>query len=572
MNSQHKDKQWYKRPWIIAVCAVVFIFVLISLVPLGGKDSNALSINAGTINSNNSLTTSTTTSGNDESFLAADRILVLNRSDHRVMRAVAAKLIGRLEALDFVEQVDLCRPGEGPSPGEPLHDFYIVLEMPSFKSKGLLATGRTVTAKVRITCGRHLFDSRHGYTDNYSPPFARLQMESKLEHESVSQGYESAGARYTQVIDEIEKQIGGALEKNLNQWAQNYALPESMPVSLNPPYRSVPEDLPLPANESTELVLSGNGPMLHNRTVWTLETSEPFEVLKEWHDRITRQQWHVDPKQFNERKYQYFIRATQGEELYEAFEVREGYGPRKDGERVRLVFRYSARMDREELNPVYEAMVADEDLPVTVGLAFFHRMSAAQRKLLVESWMARDKLPFGAEFKIVHHLHGVGLKNEAQRRLRRLYLAALFEDDDKMKELEKLGREILEDENWAPSPPTLSELKAHGVMQCLSNAVSVVALNEHATFLLGTENGAEKQNLLDVVVRPSAIPEGLYTLEMRTRAGPDFAHQGTSMSSTPHSHAHPWKGSSSMSDSDWHWQAEAVEIGTNRFNISITLH
>lgn len=568
MEYQQEGKPWYRRRWVIAIGAGVFLLVLLSLIPLGG-DHNPVSMHAGSIKSNENLSTSSLTSGQDDALYSAQRILVLNRSDHPLMRGVADKLAGRLRLIPGVEQVDLIEPGNAPPPGSPLYDFYVVLELDAFDVSGVLVVGRTVKAKVKLSCGQQLFDSRHGYMDNYSPPFASLQMESTLEHESVAHGYETAGARYTQEIDAIEKQLGGAVEKNLTDWASKFVTVEELPSALLPAYRPVPKDLPVPVSETAELVLSGNGAMLHNYTIWTLETDEPFDVMRAWHQRLADHQWQLEPEKLSETDEPLHLRAQRGAQLVEAFELRDGYGDRPVDEPVRLVYRYSDRMTHEEVEPVLEAMLSEPDLPMAIGLGFYNTFSKEQRERLIAGWLTHDSLPFSAELKITRHLHSSGRFDDARARLRRLYLSSLFESGDKMKEVEKLGREVMEDNDWTPSPPTAEELSALGAQYCESNAEVDVALNESATFLVLPRGAPEPVALIHVVIRPSSIPEGLYTVETGMRPGPDFSTQGSSMSSTVHSHEHPWKGGAASGYNDVSWSIDAVETGSNQFLVTL---
>ena len=566
MKKSGKWNRWYTHPWVIALCAIICLPVLFSLVPLGGH-SNRFSFHAGSIRSSDNLSTAAMTSGNEDAFYTARRILLLNRSDHRLMHGVAEKLKARLVQRYGVDQVDLAEPGNGIPSGALLYDLYVVMDLESFRVSGLLVTGRTLRAKVHLSCGRQVFESSQGYTDSYSLPYAGSQMSCTLEHESVAHGYETAGVRYKQEIDEIEKQLGGALEKHLADWAAKYNDPAGMPAELFPAYRPVPEDLPHSVLETAELVLSGNGPMLRNRSIWSLETDTPHAVMNEWHRQLADQQWKLDPEALMESEQPYYLRAHRGAEMVEAFEVRTGYATRAHDEPVQLVFRYSDRMTPEEVVPVFDAMTLDADLPLAIGLGFYQTLNPDQKERLVESWMQRETLPFSAELKITRYLHDTGRQDEARHRLKRLRLAALFDAGDRIDEVRKIGREIMKDEEWEPDPPAPDALIAAGVMDGSTNAMTEVALNEAAVFLLRKTDDPDQLTLIDIMVKPSAIPEGIYTLEVRRRVGPEFKPLDRSFS-TPHTQDHPWHHEILTSVDGESRVAEAVESENGRFKVS----
>ena len=192
-----KMKTGFKMWLGMAFGGIALLAAVLFFVPIG--DEEALKFHAGSVESSSNISTSSLTCGNDSSFFAAHRVLVLNRSDHPLMKKAAAQLVEQLLALPYVDQVDMCTSKEtAPAIGEPLYDFYVLLEMPSINVHGLLPFGRTVKAEVRMSCGPSLFFSRHTYSDNCSACMANVSMESTLGYEGRVRGVESAHARYEQ--------------------------------------------------------------------------------------------------------------------------------------------------------------------------------------------------------------------------------------------------------------------------------------------------------------------------------------------------------------------------------------
>jgi hypothetical protein len=576
MTESKGKKAWYFRPWAVAVWIIIAIPVLLSVVPLGDSNSEDgsahLSMHAGTFNANNNLSTGSTTSGADTALFSARHVAVLVRTDHKVARGVGRALAKRLEGIDFIEQVDLLMPDEHLKPGQPLPDFFVVVELPSFSSSGLLVTGRTVKADVKVNLGRNPVQSDHSFQDQYSAPLARVNMDSHLNHESVSRGYETASAKYYLVIEDISKQVGGAVEENLKAWHSAYLELRTVPDELMPAYVPPPKELPLPQNDSLELALSGNELMTRNRSAWIMESFSPFEELALVHARLLEEGWRVDPKVWKPREEGFLcFQASKGAQIYEVFEEDKGFQTKEPTEPARLFFYYLDRMERDEVLPVFDAMIADPNLPAETGLCFMSCMDSGQRTRLIETWMDRKALPFEARVAIVRELERSGQKDKAMARLQPLYVAALLSSGDEADEVKKLGRKITGDKKWKPALPTEEEFIAVGAQPMGTNTTIEVevGLNDPAAVI--TRSGEESEfELLSLEVGPSSIPEGLYTFSMSCRSGSELRSAGSS-SSTAHSLEHPWTGRLSQGFSGNHFSATATEIGTNRFSIVLEI-
>jgi hypothetical protein len=172
---------------------------------------------------------------------------------------------------------------------------------------------------------------------------------------------------------------------------------------------------------------------------------------------------------------------------------------------------------------------------------------------------------------IVRELERTGRNDEALSRLQSLHAAALLQSGDEKNEVKKLGQKITGDKKWQPALPTEEEFIALGVQSTGTNTMVEfeVELNETATFFVPAEAGPEFA-LLSLTIKPSAIPEGLYTSEMSFRVGAELDYSG-STSSTPHLLEHPWKGQISHGMNEHHFRAEATETGTNRFHVVLNI-
>ena len=446
-----------------------------------------------------------------------------------------------------------------------------MIDMPMFDVSGVIITGRTVDAKVTAHLGQTIWDSHHGYTDHLSPPQLRVSADHTLDHHSVSTGYESASARYGKVINDIAKQLGDHITKQLQDWAAKHGQPDPIPTGLMPSYRPTPNDLPLPADPGLTRVISGRGMMMANFTTWTLETSEPLSVLCDLRDRLKTAGWNVGTPQLDDDSWQYHLRAGDKGRVYEAFEARRD-GERVGGEPVQLVIQYSDRMTREEMQPAFELMLADNTTPVTTLMQFSRNMPHNLDERLTDLLIERGNLPVAAELRVIRYLHAQGEAEQVMARLRLAHIAALMETKSRTDEIKKLGREITKNEKWDLPPPTEQELMAFGAQRFAAEQpmTAVVELGEPAVFFQNAEQPDDsiKLMLVGVSVTRSKLPEGLYTLNIFDRS--EVGGGGGACSSTPHGSASPWNASTGLGFNANHWHAKAVEIADNRFQVTLT--
>ena len=578
--------RWYFRPWAISLwitlALAVIVFLVITYVPIGDPDSSGnglnVSFHSGKIEAQNNLSTTSGISSSQYAQLAMQRIALINASDHPVMRKVWRKVADRLAGQTFLKTVDTfdLSDGEGwPTTGGRLYDMYIMLDMPRFDSSGLLVTGRTVDARVTVTIGQDLWDSRHGYTDNLSAPTVRINCRMKLEHHSVTTGYESANARYTLVIDNIAEQIGKSLVENLTKWSSGYGKLTSVPAGLYPEYRPVPTDLPLPENPTPVRVISGSGLLLHNHTVWTMKTNQPVQVLRDLHAALSGAGWRVPKRQFkDDDPWTHHLRASRDGNLYEAFAVRPNplVTERPTDKPDRLVIIYKNRMTHEEAAPALERLLNADGVQIATLLTFERIMNAAQSDRLMQRLLSTDGLSSSAQMRVIRHLHKHGQAAEAIKRLRTAYIMALVNPDGNVNEVKELGREITEQDDWEPPQPTIEDLNKLGIkpLEPGKPSTAEVGLNEPAMFyqqLEGDDSYLGPLVLLSVTVKKSTIPEGVYELILAHRSP---GGGGGSTTSTPHHPLSPWRHKDSYGCNKARWYAEAEEIGQDRFRIRIS--
>ena len=246
----------------IAIAAVVFLFLIawyavppaVPQAPMklvrgeGGEfaatpDGQALGANFqaqfGTIAASNSMFTGSGESNSDHARLACRRILVRNKSDHLLAKRVAGDFLEALKKLRFVDEIDYLPAGQNPRPGGLSPDVFITLSLDDLSESGLV--NQVVDAQVAVTISTASGSDTH---DRAVPPTFEFQWTSNLLHHSTTYEVASSAAKYKLVADDIAKQIGPAVVKQLGDWRDKYGLLPPLPAEFYPEYQAPPE-LPL---------------------------------------------------------------------------------------------------------------------------------------------------------------------------------------------------------------------------------------------------------------------------------------------------------------------------------------
>lgn len=575
-------RRGYRRRWAKFAAAgfalLLLSFLVVTYVPLGDVTGVDVSLQSGKIKANNNLSSSSTTSAGDSVCLPLRRILILNSSDHIVMRHVANLLAKQLAGLSMTNSVDVMqwRGASTPPADGLLYDYYIVLEMPRFETEGLLITGRQINATVVLHGGQQPWDSRHGYTDHLTPPVVRVDFQARLDHESVTTGYESASARYTLVRQNIADQLAKALTRQFGQWRAKFGEFGEMPDGLIPTFQPVPADFPLPTDPGPQRVISGRGLMVHNYTVWTMRTADSFGELKSMHDHLEQLGWkNESSSKLEDTDWgRYFRMWSDDRTRYvQAYEVKDRNQQDSDSS-ARLVIEYRHRMSREQIAPVVERLLAAADPPVTLLLALGRNMTAQHSRQLTELLMASDFRTALINLRVARHLHRQGNDEQAMTRLREALVLARVLDDGPTSEMEKLAEEITGQNDWQPAPPTGDELAALGfeVLAIDKPIRREVQLKQKATFYVPADPEADEDAgpwLVWTAVLPSNITQGPYALAIGYRK---WDQGGGTSRTTPHYPPTPWRADGGAGYNGIHWRVKAEQVGKDRFAIELFAH
>ncbi len=585
-NRQPVKRKWFRRLWVISLMVasglVLAALAVITFVPLddvevGGTSLN-LELQTGKIEASNNLSASSSVSSSSQAMLDLRRVMIINLSDHMVMRKVTERVAERLRAAPVVDTVDVYNVADGddwPNQGGRLYDFYLTLDMPRFDTSGLVVAGRRAEATVSMNGGQDPWDSRHGYTDHLTPPIVRINVNATLQHRSTTTGYESAGARYKLMIENIADQLAESLAKNFGEWSAKHPSFGDVPDEFRPTYRPVPDDLPLSDSPDLVRVISGSGLLVHNCSVWMMPTDDPVAALRDLRDRLNKAGWHGSERDdIGEDIWSRHFRTTadKGSRIYEAYQVRpDNLGG--DMAPARIVIEYRDRMTREETQPTIDRLLTEDSPPLATLLSFDRAMTSEQSKRLTELMLNAPPtgLPTHAHLRVARHLLDKGMEEQAMAYLSAAYFLARAADAS-TDEIEKLAKEITGQDKWKPDPPTEAELEQLGLgkLRLGDSFTTEVNLDEPVVCYQMTspeEIGYEGATLISVTVLRSAIPEGRYALRVGHRA--ISSGWGGSDTSTPHDLSSPWRCQLGAGMNDLSWGAEAEEIGKDRFRITL---
>lgn len=554
-----------KKGWNIVWGSIVLFLLVLLVVWFSNdpEDENAASFHSGKIEAVNNVRSSSVHTSTAGSIFIARRIGVLCESDHPVLNRVSSDLVKALEELPFTVSVDRLSANQPFEPGGMLHDLYILLEMPEFKSRGLLITGRKVEAEITCTIGRQIWDSRHGVHDNYLPAEVNPVIEIELSHQSTSWGIESPNVKYKQVSENISEQVVSGVTEPLNKLDAEFGAPKKIPACLYPVYRPAP-GLPKQWSERLNTLYDGCGLMLHNRTLYTMASGQPFEDLSALREWLLELGWRMDDKIFEYNPHcPAHFRATLESRAVEAYEVRNSDSVEPD-EDTRLVCVFSDRMTKDEIEAAFNRAYPEGDIPVDILIPFEQTLPVHIKDQAYERLVLRNDLSYEAEERVIRYLERKDRKQEAVDRLQNAYLKGFLSGID-LNAVNKLGRDITGDSDWEPRAPAMEDFAALGALALDAGAQLDVEVSTGESLLLMNDAG-DQSDILNIIIKPAEIPEGRYML-----ASCSYSVQGGRQVSgiTPHGKEAPWKTRHFSHGRYADWEIYAEEIGEDRFQVSI---
>jgi hypothetical protein len=563
---------------ILAAILIVGVIVL-TYVPLGndphipGVGPASFEVQRASIEANNQLNSSSTSTHGTHAQFPARRIAVVNESDHLIMKRVVDHVADHLRSLPFTETVDVIDSFQAIAPGSELYDQYITLSAPDLTIKGMLITGQDVDATIKVSMSPTLFTSRTSYSTSQDLATLKLSYEATLSHSSTTTGYESANAKHKTVANNIAQELSTSLGKALNESVIKAGARPVLPVSFVADYEPVPKQLAQSLANDWEQLISGHGHMTPNTTIWTRTTMDRDAALNE----LTKQLIDAGFTGKIEPKIDYshwHLRYNLGEgKVLDVFESREGYGQPIEGVSAKLIIRYRQRMAKAKVTELIDELIANhpevsfEDL-----LPLLNMMTPTQQEALAKRMMDVPPTRIPAALAAARLLHDTGRSEQAMDILDRVALLFEFDDEGVSKNtIKKLGQEITGDPEWDIPKPTAAQLATAGFVRLTAGTPieADVALNESVFGYIYTDESKGEFMMIAARVLPSAIPEGVYTLQVSNAGNNEMGN--TRSTSTTHHPQRPWHDQNSHGFNNLRFEVDAKETGDQTFRITVTV-
>ena len=347
---------------------------------------------AGSLKSNNSVSTSASTTHSSPAFFAERSMMIVNYSEHLLMQRIGDGLLDYLQKESQLDRIDYFPFGHDPPSGERAPDLFVVLDLAAIDEAGIL--GRDLRATVHCALGSEFQKSNYSVSDSYSPPKVELYSQSTIEHSSSLTGVESSAAKYRLQGQDIAQQVGKAITEKLKSLREDHKALPALPDSFYPAWTSMPEFKFLTDNHAT-LLTSLHGLCYHNESFWLIpDVTAADSLLEQVHTELTLLDWTGDLPGSNEHGTIH-LRMSHGPQVLEVFHVPHRHGLTAS---VKLAFsgaelqermgvpvyiRFRDSMTIQERHDAYAPMLAAEKSNVEQLVALRRLASQEQRQQLI---------------------------------------------------------------------------------------------------------------------------------------------------------------------------------------------
>lgn len=254
------------------------------------EKGSGLQAQAGVLQANNSITTTTSSSTSGHAKFIADSIVIRSESDHALIDKVCRFMQEKLVELPYVEQVEYYPFGV--EMGDPLSrsDIIVVVNAHNI-SEGGFGINRKLEADISCSVGTDPVKKIHYSHYHNLPPVMNFSMDHHLEHSSLFKGFESRRAKYKQQSQNIGKQFVQAITKQFTQWIEQFGLLPELPEYMFGG-DIVDVEFEFLKNRNAERLHRGNGLLTNCCVVWSFEDERSTdEAFREVRDILREQGW-----------------------------------------------------------------------------------------------------------------------------------------------------------------------------------------------------------------------------------------------------------------------------------------
>lgn len=336
---------------------------------------------AGVIKASSSRSVSSSSSHSDPGWFQAKSLVVINRSDHLLMKRAGKALLDELNKQQQWENVVYLPYGFDLDSGTPASDFYMTMSLESIEESGIL--GRELKAVVNATIGTSIVASHHSVQDSLSPPTVSFNARVEIQHQSTMRGVESAGAKYSLQGANIATDLVTALNDQVTGLNLKFSPPPEVIKEFLAPYQPTPEFSFLNDLKVTQIA-SIHGTMIHNDTLWSTEPiSDDEALIEKISAHLQDQGWKEYSKELT--PHTTYLRMKNGSKWFELFPQDSSFQTSLDdnSDHARPFYmRYRDRMTTDELQAIYGNLLAAESPDIELLLALSNFASRQQREQL----------------------------------------------------------------------------------------------------------------------------------------------------------------------------------------------
>ena len=334
----------------------------------------------GTISARNSVQTLSSTSAGNGERVNTRNILLFCQSPHRLLDRTAREFQKSLAQLPYVSKVTYYPYGTMPKPGGLLPDVFITINIPEVDEKTFLRS-RYLKALITWTVGGSVFAGTTHSVNNYTPPVVKFDIESQLEHESKMFGIESSRAKYKLAADGICRDMIKSISKQFENLLAKYGQMPKPPEILNGTYHKPPE-LSFLKGDKVEQLISGNGLLKNNHTIWRFEENRQTDtVLAAYRDELNTLGWGQEDfgneylRMQKGNEHIYIFRHRQRDSKAGAFFWRESG---RTASEISLIADYESYLTSDQMQKAMDALL-DCDLEIKIILIFEKYFSTPQQ-------------------------------------------------------------------------------------------------------------------------------------------------------------------------------------------------
>ena len=327
-----------------------------------------LQAQAGVLQANNSLSTTTSSSTSGNAKFVAESIVIRSESEHILIDKVCRFMQEKIVEFPYVERVEYWPSGV--EMNDPLSRADVIVVVNARKiSEGGFGIDHKLEADIFCYVGTDPVEKNHHSHYHNSPPVIHFAMNHHLRHQSLFKGFESGRVKYKQQSDNIGQQIVQAITKQFDQWIEKHGLLPELPEYMFGG-EATEADFEFLKKRKARRLHHGGGLLTNCRTVWSYEDERTNdEVFRDLRDILREKGWqggdHLDIEGKHKREN---FTMSKGDERLQLFRMRGRsysggilYGDDESLEKkLPIIVEYLSLFTDEQMNDVLRELFASE--------------------------------------------------------------------------------------------------------------------------------------------------------------------------------------------------------------------